>query len=496
MAVVFTPYSTAVSLFGTKPSWIPNELDQLRIQSYQLYPEIYWNVDQIFKLSQRGTNDKPIYIPTARTIIDTTNRYTAPNFGVSVAARGGTQPTDDVVAAQLILSDFMARERFKSKFAGAKRYGLIQGDWVWHVTADPTKPVGFRLSITAMDPGMYFPITADDDVDRVVGCHLIEQTFDSQGESRIRRLTYRKTENGGVSVEDALFETDKWDGPNDKPTQILRPVEMLPPSITALPVYHVKNFEEPGNPFGSSEIRGFERIMAAINQAISDEDLALALDGIGMYATDAPHPTHPETGLQVPWQLGPGRVIHHPADSKFARVSGVGSFGPFQDHLAYLTRTLREGSNTPDIAVGNVDVKIAQSGIALSLQLSPMLAKAEEKNGLILDVHTQLFYDLINGWYPAYEETTFTDIVVTPVCGDAVPVDRAARFTELNDMLDRGVIDTGYYRTEVTKLGYIFPEGMAETAKTEFDSRNSVADPFAARVDAGLNDGTNTGPPA
>jgi hypothetical protein len=495
VVAVFTPYSTGVSLFGTKPSWIPSELDQLRFQSYQLYPEIYWNVDEIFKLATRGTNDKPIYIPTARTIIDTTNRYTAPQFGVAVTSKTGVS-TPDVIACQMILQDFMARERFKSKFSGAKRYGLIQGDWIWHVTADPSKTVGSRLSITALDPGMYFPIWADDDLDRVIGCHLVEQTFNEKGDAKIRRLTYRKADNGRVTVEDAVFGVDDWEGPNARPETILRAVEELPETITALPVYHVKNFEEPGNPFGSSEIRGFERIMAAINQSISDEDLALALDGIGMYATDAPHPTHPDTGARVPWQLGPGRVIHHPADSKFGRVSGVGSLGPFQDHLAFLINQLREGSNTPDIAVGNVDVKVAQSGIALSLQLSPMLAKASEKNELILDVHTQLFYDLVNGWYPAFEETTFTDVIVTPVCGDAVPVDRAARFTELNDMLDRGVIDTGYYRTEAAKLGYVFPEGMAEAAKTEFDGRNSVADPFAARVDAGLNDGTNTGPPA
>lgn len=486
MAVAFTPYSTGMALFGQKPSWIPNELDQQRIQAYQLYEQIYWNVPDIFQLTARGTNDKAIYIPTARTIIDTTNRYTAPAFDFLVQPREvGAQISQDVVAARLALQDWMARERFRSKFNGAKRYGLIRGDWIWHLTADVTKPIGKRISITALDPAMYFPITADDDVDRVIGCHLVESITDDNGDPVIHRLTYRKVPlsdgTSTITVEDGLFEVDAWGGPNDRPKQVLRPVTALPPDITALPVYHVKNFEEPGNPFGSSEIRGFERIMAAVNQSISDEDLALALEGIGMYATDAPQPTDDKDN-PVPWQLGPGRVVHIPSGHIFNRVDGVGSVAPFQDHIGLLTKLLREASSTPDIAIGSVDVQVASSGIALALQLDPMLAKAAEKDDLILDVHAQMGYDLINGWYPAYEETTFTDVTVVPVVGDPVPVDRTARLTELNDMLDRGVIDSAFYRTEASKLGYEFPDNIGDTALAEHSARNAIADPLAQRA--------------
>lgn len=487
MVAVFTPYSTAVNLFGAKPSWIPDDLDQQRIQSYQLYEQIYWNVPDIFALTARGTNDKAIYIPTARTIVDTTNRYTAPQFSVVVQARDGSEViSQDMLAARLVLSDFMSRERFRSKFNGAKRYGLIRGDWIWHITANPLKELGKRISITALDPGMYFPITAEDDVDRVIGCHLIEQITDDNGDLAIRRLTYRKTETNTVTVEDGIFAVDAWMGPTDTPRTILRPITELPPTITALPVYHIKNFEEPGNPFGSSEIRGFERIMAAVNQSISDEDLALALEGIGMYATDAPPPTDPATGKEVPWQLGPGRVVHTPGGSVFQRVDGVGSVAPFQDHIRLLTNMLREASSTPDIAIGSVDVKVASSGIALALQLEPMLAKSSEKNDLILGTHDQIFFDLLNGWYPAYEETTFENVKGACVVGDPVPVDRAARLGELNDMLDRGVIDTAFYRAEATKLGYTFPDNIGDTAEAEFSSRNSIADPLAIRADGEL----------
>jgi hypothetical protein len=486
MATVFTPYTTGAPLFGQKPSWIQDELDQARIQSYQLYEEIYWNVPNIFAVTVRGSNDQPIYVPSGRTIVDATNRYTAPKFSVTLDNATGEGPdTPDLIAARLAVDDLIRRERFRSKFSGNKRYGLIRGDWIWHVTADPSKAQGRRISIVALDPAMYFPIPDPEDVDVITGCHLVEQIVTPDG-PRIRRQTYRKVPRvdglNTITVEDAIFKVDSWSGPDAKPEKQLRQPTPLPDTITALPVYHIRNFDEPGNPFGSSELRGLEVLMGALNQTVSDEDLTLALDGIGVYATDAPQPVDPITGLPVPWRLGPGRVAHHPVGNTFERISGVGSVSPYGEHYDRLWSALEAASSTPKIAIGNVDVSVANSGIALALQLGPMLAKADEKNELILDVHNQMWFDLINGWFPGFEETTFNDVRPTCGVGSAVPVDREKRFVELNDMLDRHVIDTAYYRSEAAKLGYTFPDDIATTITSEQDA-------FAARATGELNNG-------
>lgn len=492
-AGLFTPYSTVGEFASAKPTWIPDELDIERIQSYQSYEQMYWNVPDIFKVSLRGTNDLPIYIPAARTIVDTTNRYYGVDFRVVFTDRDTGKSSTVTQAASLAYRDLVKRERFRSKFNGNKRYGLIRGDSVWHITADETKPVGSRLSLTALDPAMYFPIFDEDDVERIVGVHLVEQLTTDDG-PRIRRLTYRKVPRSDgsntITVEDGIFEVDKWAGPTDRPERILKPPTPLPDDITAIPVYHTKNFEEPGNPFGSSEVRGLERIMGAMNQAVSDESLALALMGIGMYATDASHPIDPTTGKPVAWQMGPGRVLHHDG-TKFDKLAGAtGLADSYGVHYSRLWEALRQSSSTPDVAIGSVDVSVAQSGIALALQLSPMLAKVGEKNDLLLDTMNHLFFDVFTMWMPAYEETTFDNVDVECVVGSAVPVDREARFAELNDMLDRGVIDTDYYRAEATKLGYVFPDGIAETAKAEFEERNAAADPFAGRLTDETGDGS------
>lgn len=489
MAGTFTPYSTGAEYFGTKPSWIPDELDIMRIQSYQAYEEIYWNAPDVMKVSLRGSNTLPMYVPSARTIIDTTNRYYGIDFRVVCTGTGTA-----LAAAQMAITDFIKREKFRSKFNGAKRFGLIQGDQIWHLTADETKMPGSRLRLTALDPGMYFPITDPEDVDRVVGCHLVELITTPDGD-KIRRLTYRKAETGtGITVEEGIFKTDKWGGPEDQPETVVRPVTALPPIITSLPVYHTKNTETPGDPFGSSEIRGLERLMAGINQAMSDEDLALALMGIGMYATDASQPVDPKTRQPIPWQLGPGKVIHHDG-THFNRVQGVSGLSEsYGAHYDRLWEAIKQASSTPDVAIGTVDVSVAQSGIALALQLSPMLAKTGEKNDLLLDTQNQLWYDLMNMWMPAYEQTTFTDITYDCVVSNGVPTDREARFAELDSMLAQGVIDTAYYRAEAAKLGYVFPEDMGTRADTEFEKRKAMTDGFADRVNEEI--GATGGDPA
>lgn len=479
-----------------KPTWVPDELDVERLASYTLYEQIYWTVPDTLKLVARGYEDKPIYVPTGRTIVDTTHRYTAPGFHWAAQTRLDSQGTD-TAPSQQFFDDLFTREEFYTRFAGNKRFGLIRGDWLWHVTGDPTKPQGSRISITAIDPASYFPITHPDDVDRIIGCHIVN-TFVPAGttDTKIHRLTYRKTldANGnpdgkGITVEEGIFKTDKWGGPNDRPETMIQDVTNLPPQITALPVYHIKNFEEPQNPFGSSELRGFERLMAAVNQAISDEELALALDGLGMYETDAPPPK--KDGTAVPWTIGPGYVVEHPVGTNWRRVTGVGSVTPMQDHLSFLITQLRQSSATPDIAVGVVDVTVAESGIARALQLGPLLAKTDEKDGIIRDKHAQMGFDLINGWVPAFERQSFDGINLVPTFGDKTPTDRAAKMAELNDMLDRGVIDAQYYRDEATKLGYVFPADMATRVESEQNASaaRAAADPFAQRAGQELNSG-------
>lgn len=474
-------WTTAVPLIKAYDVWIADVEEQKRVAAYALYEAIYWGVPDTFKLLKRGSESSPIYLPAGRSIVDTVNRYTANAVNFLPDPLVGTPEQQN--AAILVMNAFLAREKFTSKFAANKREGIMRGDWFWHIYADELRPEGARISIQAVDPGSCFPIYNELNLDEIIGWHIVEQ-YEFDGKPAIKRLTYRKvTGTGGpspITIEDTIFELDKWGGPGDPEESVLQsitPPSQLPDVIDHLPVYHCQNFTTTGTIWGSSELRGFERVIAAVNQAISDEELALALEGLGVYVTDAGTPVD-DDGNEVPWNLGPGRVVELPTSATektlFQRVNGVSTVTPALDHINFLLGQLNEAAATPGVARGDVDVSVAESGISLYLQLAPLLTKAEDKELVITDVHAQLMYDL-RKWFAAYEPSNMSSPLMAtafvPVYGEKIPVNRKERFDEILQLAAAGLVTAEWTWAELAKIGYQF----GDTAKfaTDLDAEKT-----------------------
>lgn len=481
----FSPYSNTQGMSAALPTWM-SEYDAQRINAYQIYEQIYWNVPDTFKLVMRGEdNAAPIYIPTARTIVDTTARFIGANPGFLVDPDLGTP--DEKVQCRLMYRSLFRRERFWSKFQANKSYGIMRGDWCWHILANPLKPAGRRIKIETIDPAAYFPVTHPNDPDQIIAVHIVEQVMDDEQKVFIKRQTYQRgadpinNDGSDTTIYNSigLFDLEKWQAVDDSAIEVIKPPTALPPQITAIPVYHIRNIETPGDPYGSSELRGFERIMAAVNQAVSDEELALALEGLGMYETDGGPPVD-EAGRPTDWILGPGRVVEHSPGSKFSRVNGVSSVDPVQKHLEFLISSLKEASGTPDAAVGKVDVTVAESGIALQMQLAPILSKRSIREEPIADVHMQMFYDLRN-WFAAYEAFE-TPCLVSPVFDNPLPVDVDAEIDRVIKIVAAGFADAEWGRGRLQDLGYDFDADMSERVIAEAAARAAATDPFAARM--------------
>lgn len=489
-----TPYDTVSTLIppANLPQWVFDSDEKIRVASYDLYEAIWRNVPGTFELVSRGTNDSPIYIPSARKCIEATNRYYGVGFDWSLM--GGTSA--DREAIQTALTTLFRREKFRAKFNSIKRFSLIRGDALWHIVADDTKPIGRRISLHELHPSKYHPIYNPDDLDEITGVHIVEEFTDPADISKplVRRQTYRKVANANgpntITSELAIFESDGWDDRQlllnvdyvMKPYQSIKSVFSLPPQITAIPVYHIQNGYEGGHPFGISDLSGFEIIIAALSQSVSDEDLTLALDGLGVYWSTA-------AGPSGGWALGPGSVIEGADGEDFKRVSGVANVTPFQDHLKYLGGELKEGMAIADIAIGNVNVSVAQSGIALALQMSPILSRNKEKEDELLAVHDHFLFDLINGWLPAYEGLTVApnSVSVEPRFESPMPVDRDATIKEILSLLESvpPMISVQYAREIIAeKLGYKFPDQMDSdiVATLQNVASAQVFDPFDARI--------------
>ncbi len=481
----FSPYSNTLGMSASLPTWM-NEYDAQRINAYQIYEQIYWNVPETFKLSARGEENSPIYLPTSRTIVDTTARYVAVSPSFLVDPDLGSP--DEQEQCRRMFRSLFRREKFWSKFQANKLYGIMRGDWLWHILANPNKPLGTRIKLEPLDPAAYFPVTHPDDPDRIIAVHIVEQVVDpSDNKTYIRRQTYQRgndpiaNDGSDTTIINSigLFDVSEWQALGDRAITVLKPPTPLPPSIKTIPVYHLPNIVTPGDPFGSSELRGFERIMAAVNQAVSDEELALALEGLGMYATDG-GPPRDEAGRVTDWVLGPGRVVEHAPGSKFERINGISSVQPVQDHLRFLINQLKEAAAIPDAAVGKVDVQVAESGISLILQLQPLLAKRDLREEPIADVHTNMFFDL-KMWFEAYEQFT-TPCIVQPVFGNPVPDDVDAVVERVLKIVDAGLADAEWGRQELSKVGYVFPDGTGQAVLDEMAARAAATDPFAARM--------------
>src|SRR5262245_9173862 len=302
MAVDFGPYSTIKPLVGGGlADWLSEEESQLRVASYDMYEAIYWCVEDAFKLIWRGTPDNPIYVPAGRSIVETLHRFLANDMEVIPDPLFGSD--SERLLAERMFTDLARREKFYSKFNMNKRLGIIRGDWVFHMKGDPERPEGSRISIETIHPGQLFPIMQDSiwwgvpdgDSTIQIGWNVVERVMDGN-EAAILRTTYLKdTKTGGpsgISMEQVLCKSGAWGGPGQEKIEAIRgvlPPQSFPAPIDQLPIYHIPNFQNESL-WGSSEMRGLERVIAAIDQSISDEELEIMLNGIGVYVTDAPKP--------------------------------------------------------------------------------------------------------------------------------------------------------------------------------------------------------------
>lgn len=510
--------------------------DVIRVGSYAFYEDAYHNRPESFNVTLRGTQDDEqveITLPAAKKIIEATNRFFAVDFNYiieqnDVPEPGQTDPAEpteqDVNPAtnenakrlQNYMRDLARREKLYTKFANQKRYGLIRGDAVWHITADDTKLAGQRISIHEVHPGQYFPIADIFDSNRLAGCYLVDVVQDPrtpEDKTKIvsRVQTYRREQgtdgsySGQILSSLELYEVGKWDARNMKPgdiklVQVLKPPTPLPPQVTSIPVYHIKNNGMSGSNFGNSEVAGIESLINGLNQSITDQDLTLVMQGLGMYWTNSGPPKTAD-GQDTDWEIGPRSVIEVGDGQTFGRVTGVSSVAPFIEHMNFLDDWAKQGSGTPDVAVGKVDVAVAESGIALQMQLAPMIAKNAEKELELLAEMDHMFYDLCRMWLPAYEQMDFPELLISTVVGDPMPINRQARINEIVGLLSNvpQIITLQQAHDELAKWGYQFnadsvaavlADSAAITAATQ-----AAVDPYAGGSGGTEGDASGDGEP-
>ena len=500
-------YSAALDFITSGDSNVANDFDKRRIGAYDLYENLYINSTQNLKLVLRGDDSYPILMPSGKKIVDATNRFLGQGFDFLVEGAGdaGTQEVLNQWWA-----DFFKREALRAKFASSKKWGLVRGDAAFYVYASAEKGAGRRISIAELDPRQLFEI--EDASGSLVGVHIVDTVQDyrspDQTDKKIaRRRTFRKTENA-VTSELKFFEIGKWD---DRTATLAEkqeavsypdldePEEALPATITQLPVYKWRNNAPQNSSWGHSQLSGMETLLYAINQSLSDEDATIVFQGLGMYVTSAAPPQDTE-GNTTDWSIGPMQIIEVGQDQRFDRVTGVSDVSPYQNHMNYIDeKGLCEASGTPQIAIGRVDVGVAESGISLQLQLMPLLAQNAEKEQELIVVLDQMFFDITTMWLPAYEPELFpsaetmVQMSVVTIFDNPMPKNRDAQVQETLLLVTSNLILTSMAVSKLRSLGWEYPsvnpltgepltdDMIAELLTAQSAANAAALDPFAAQ---------------
>jgi len=207
--------------------------------------------------------------------------------------------------------------------------------------------------------------------------------------------------------------------------------------------------------------------------------MALALEGLGVYATDGGRPVD-DDGTDSVWEVAPGKVMEVPVGSYFRRVEGVGSITPMMEQLKYLESKMFGAAGMTDVALGQVDVQVAQSGIALAIKFMPTLARIEDRDTSFKEVLQQMFHDL-KAWFEVYDPGSAIPSVDVLIDKSKLPVNRTERLNELNNMIDRKIISIRTYRDEIAKLGITIPadedQQIAKEAKEAVERAQQAMPP-------------------
>lgn len=496
--------SVVANLSRPLPSWVTDVDDKQRVAAYDGYDDMYKNVPGTFSVVLRGEEDAPVYVPSAAKIIEATNRYLGKGWRFTVAS---VNPDTQVGEGQRLevegqFSALFTREEFAAILFSLKRNMLKRGDAWLHITANTLNAPGTRLSINEVSARTVFRIPHPNNIEWMIGVYIVDLIFADDGKTQIaRRQEYRYNETGGVDTRMTFWEPNGWDDRwvghpalksvetpasyrEDPAMALLLAGYTLPPSITTIPLYHFRNKREGGEPYGTSQIAGVETLIAAINQTVSDEDITLALQGLGVYITDSARPVADDGQTETDWVIAPGSVLEMKAGSTFRRVEGVSTVIPFQDHLNYTENAINESTGLSSTAIGNVDVQVAASGVALRLDMAPILAQNEEKEVELLGRLDQFMFDLYTQWWPVDGLGVSEGLRITNSFSDPLPIDEDKIVDRVIKLVAAKLMSAEFAVDYLNRtLGYNFPEDMLVTIATEQDA---VAERMAVEAGGGL----------
>ncbi len=272
---------------------------------------------------------------------------------------------DDDVATELEarLAAVESAERLEQKDAETETACAVDGDSVWKVTFDDREK---RVRVAQVDPrGVYVECRRDDPTE----VELVAQQYTIGAADYPALFGSALVPAGGErSRITEAWTAESWQVWENN---ILRLDEPNPYGL--LPYVVSPNVRAPFEFWGTSDVRQLMALQDELNEAETDTDGIMALAGNIVVITGADS----SEGLAV----APGQVWELPPDSKaeVLELLAGNHIGQRKIHLDHLRDTIYALAQVPGIAALGGDLKTGVSGLALQIQLGPVLRLVARK---------------------------------------------------------------------------------------------------------------------
>lgn len=357
--ITATSTSTGTQPRTSKPqAW--TQPDALRLAGYRAYMDFY-NGYQWEGLP--APNEKRLTFNYARVFVNKAASYLmGKGVTFAVEAPGGSGESGKRAAqrAESLLQSCYEHNSLALIDLDTAVDSAVLGDGAFKITWDPDAGTP---SVSAVDPATLFCVRQPDDYRRLL---KVRQVY-SVGDGALYSHQTPTTQN--LVTEEWTADTlEIWrDGVLDK---------RVPNPYGAIPYIVFPNLRVPKEPWGQSDLVDIMTVNRDLNSRLSILSHILEVSGNPIAVLEN---VTDSTGIKV----GPGRLWELPKDAK-AYLLDLLSGGGVSLHIEYvnlLYRTMHDLAEMPRTAFGDGG-GTAKSGVALEIEMQPMLQKVARKRAI------------------------------------------------------------------------------------------------------------------
>lgn len=387
--------------------WLAKQEFHTRLTDYTTYDNYYYGMFSKITLPKHikdamGT-DVAVHANLCKSIIDVKVQYVC---GAPVGITVESDIEDDARskdAEQLLYKVYKNNGLIYRNMLKTVRMMSKKGDVFLKVTIDETPPKKLsekiltrllfwrswkdnfanRVKIRILDPINVFPKYSDDNYEELELCAIKYFNYDAVGNKQwFAQVWYPdKVETWELRLE--IVEATNTNNPVTTSPQWRRMSEPVDNKYGFIPIVPIANTIDERE-FGVSDLHCISEIQDLYNKTLTDMMISMdyqAFQRIFIFGA--------MTKTGVNWDISPGVVSEIPnADARLQVVEGA-NISPFLDVLADLKATACEVSQTPQIALGNIQGGIP-SGYALRIHYQPLENKCNETRILLQDAFDEL----------------------------------------------------------------------------------------------------------